>query len=365
MQIANPIYDVVFKFLMDDNKVAKSFIQAIMGREIVELELMPQEMVISLSEYAKTDKEKPKKKPKSVKKSLGLTIYRIDFSAKIKTETGEIQQVIIELQKARLLNTIPRFREYLGNQYANPDLNVSLKTLNARTYKVGIPIFAIYFLGYELDNFKKSPVILINNCVQDRFSKENLAKNEPFITSLFHEGIIVNIPALKGKRRDAIETLLSIFDQSNREENFHILNVNENDFPEIYRHIIRRLQTAYQSKEVRAKMNVEDEFLSELQEAERAKEEAENAKKETEQVRKEVLQAKKEAKKAQEEAQKAQEALEEEFKARIDAEKMADLSWQKIIFAVKSLAQQVQSTETIAKIFGISEDEVKNILAKK
>ncbi|MEZ4988613.1 MAG: hypothetical protein R2795_26935 [Saprospiraceae bacterium] len=35
MEIANPIYDVVFKYLMEDNRVAKLFLSAITGLEIV------------------------------------------------------------------------------------------------------------------------------------------------------------------------------------------------------------------------------------------------------------------------------------------------------------------------------------------
>jgi hypothetical protein len=50
----------------------------------------------------------------------------------------------------------------------------------------------------------------------------------------------------------------------NREENFHILKVNENDFPENNRHIIRRLQAAKENEDLREKMIAEDDFMSEL-----------------------------------------------------------------------------------------------------
>ena len=41
MQIANPIYDVVFKYLMEDAKVAKLLISSIIGEEIEELDFRP------------------------------------------------------------------------------------------------------------------------------------------------------------------------------------------------------------------------------------------------------------------------------------------------------------------------------------
>ena len=44
MEIANPIYDAVFKFLMEDQKSAKVLISAITGFEIESLELRPTEI---------------------------------------------------------------------------------------------------------------------------------------------------------------------------------------------------------------------------------------------------------------------------------------------------------------------------------
>jgi len=43
MQIANPIYDVVFKYMMEDNAVAKIVVSSIIGEEVVTLEPKPQE----------------------------------------------------------------------------------------------------------------------------------------------------------------------------------------------------------------------------------------------------------------------------------------------------------------------------------
>ena len=37
MQIANPLYDTVFKYLLDDEVVAKLFLSELLGREIIEL----------------------------------------------------------------------------------------------------------------------------------------------------------------------------------------------------------------------------------------------------------------------------------------------------------------------------------------
>ena len=85
-----------------------------------------------------------------------------------------------------------------------------------------------------------------------------------FINSLYHEGIIVNILALKQKRRDDIEKLLSIFDQDNIGSSTHIMNVKEVDFPLKYRPVIRRLQNAVQVGDIAEVMQREDDFQAEL-----------------------------------------------------------------------------------------------------
>jgi len=62
---------------------------------------------------------------------------------------------------------------------------------------------------------------------------------------------------------------LSVFDQRNVTSDSHILNVKEENFPERYRALIRRLQRAVVEPELRDKMDIEDEILEELQDWER------------------------------------------------------------------------------------------------
>lgn len=45
MEIANPIYDTVFKFMMEDKKVAALFVGAITGYDVEDVELRPTEVV--------------------------------------------------------------------------------------------------------------------------------------------------------------------------------------------------------------------------------------------------------------------------------------------------------------------------------
>ena len=356
MRIANPIYDVVFKYLMEDSKAAKILLSTLLRQNIVELDFLPQEMSIDIGKPQKSQEE-------MLIEKHSITIYRMDFSAKIQTSEGE-KQIIIELQKARLKEDITRFRSYLGKQYQNSDLFVWVK--DSKKYKAGIPIYAIYFLGYELQKYQDIPVVLIENQVTDRFTEEILDKNEVFVNSLFHEGMIINIPALKGKRRDELEKLLSIFDQSNREENFHILNVNESDFDSEKSLIIRRLQAAIQSKEMREKMLAEDTVLSEIEDLERALDKAEAA---LEKNNKEMMKMSFELEKVNLDLEKERKLREEERQQKELAEQKAKEERQqkealenRLVGAVKNLVSQGFEAVMIAQILGISENQVKSIL---
>jgi hypothetical protein len=245
MQIANPIYDVVFKFMMEDSKVAKKFISAIIGEEVLELDFTATERSLN------TAKE-------------GLTFFRMDFSAKIATDDGGHKLVTIELQKAKLPSDIMRFRTYLGGHYQN-DNNVY--TRDDKTF--ARQIYCLYFLNHDV-GYPDTTVLKVTPGVIDAVTGENLGYSpddkDEFVKSLTHYTWIVQIPKLKKHRRNNLEMLLSIFDQDNIEDDKHILNVREKDFPEEYRPIIRRLQLASAEKEMQQNMQDEDFFFEPIKE---------------------------------------------------------------------------------------------------
>jgi hypothetical protein len=262
MQIANPIYDVVFKYLMEDAKVAKLMISSIIGEDIENLSFLPQEFIaeIEKSEGAKISKRKRIRMDP-------LTVYRLDFSAKIKTTEGH-KNVIIELQKAKFPTDIMRFRKYLGEQFSNKD-NFQKVKVGSRFRKSGLPIISIYFLGHKLD-YTKSSAIKVSRQYIDLMTNKIIETKESFIESLTLDSYVIQIPYLTDKRRNDLEILLSVFDQRNNvDKDHHILNVKESDFPEKYRPIIRKLQKAVEDNEVRKKMNMEDGIIDELEDLER------------------------------------------------------------------------------------------------
>ena len=240
MIIANPIYDVVFKYLMEDNAVAKLVISSIINEEVLELEPKPQERT---REKVKIDTDKS-----------SLTVYRLDFSAKIKVPSGH-KLVHIEMQKADVPADIIRFRRYLGEQYIDPD-----NTINTPDGIKGLQIYCLYFLGKGLGTHD-TPVLEINPNVKDVATSEIINKKSDFIESLHHKTWIIQINCLKDRRRNELEQLLSVFDQSNITKDWHILNIKEEDFPEKFRLVIRRLKSAASNSAVKRQMKAEDEFI--------------------------------------------------------------------------------------------------------
>jgi hypothetical protein len=247
LRIANPIYDVVFKYLMNDEKMAKLLLSGIIGREVVSLEFRPTEHHFPVGEL--------------------LTVLRMDFSARILDENGRQELIILELQKAKLASDIMRFRRYLGEQYSNKE-NLVKEDRPEYPYRRALPILSIYFLGHTLEHVK-APVVRVNRRYIDASTGEEIHEREEFIESLTHDSIIIQIPYLKDRRRTELEQLLSLFDQSNASGDRHFLQVREEYLPERYRPLLRKLQKAYTDPTVRETMNAEDELIEEFKDYQR------------------------------------------------------------------------------------------------
>ena len=254
MQIANPIYDSVFKYMMSDSKVAKMLLSTIIGEKIVELEFSATDLSL-----------KGNPKVKRNKTLEFITVCRVDFKAKIETETG-YKTVNIELQKAKLATDIMRFRRYLGAIYSDKENTHDEKKRKARQ------IYCIYFLNYEV-GLSDDPLINVDYVATSCATGKPLEGKSEFIDSLHHKSWIIQVRQLKGRRRNDAENLLSVFDQDNLTKDRHILNIDEDDLKDEYRFIIRKLREAYETAEVREKMLLEDDYFDELEEMEKTIEE--------------------------------------------------------------------------------------------
>jgi hypothetical protein len=266
--IANPLYDVVFRYMMEDNKVAKLFLSAIIGEEIEELIFKP-------TEYSRKIEDKD------------ITVTRMDFSAKIRLENGDYRLILIELQKSKYFFQIMRFRRYLGKQYQNPE---NFYTVAEREEKYGLPIYPIYILG-EAFTEEKIPVIQVRRDYIDAATQEKILEKYPFIEALTHDATVIQIPYLKENRRTVLEQFLEIFDQTKKsDETGHFLEINEEDYPERYHEIIRRLRKAIANPQIESDMDFEDDVFEAFNKQENKLAKAEEEKRQAENVNIQVIQ---------------------------------------------------------------------------
>ena len=128
-----------------------------------------------------------------------------------------------------------------------------------------IPMVAVYLLGHRIGEINKAVVYVGHKAVDYDGHAVEHCDNDPFINSLIHDSIIVQIPLLHGKINNRLDKVLSVFDQTKRDaDNQQIVRleaVNYEDDSEMM-YLLHRLSLATMSAEVRQEMNDEDEYYS-------------------------------------------------------------------------------------------------------
>lgn len=244
MKIVNPLYDKAFKYLMENNRLAKKVISVILDQEIEELTLRQQETVVS------DDKRY-------------LTLFRLDFVALIKEADGSKKKVLIELQKSKFETDIQRFRTYLGTHYIKPDEE---QKIGKTSLKISYPIITIYILGYKLDDIPYMAVT-VNTQIINSINKKPVKLNSFFIEHLTHKAHIIQVTRLPGKRRTKLEKFLTLFNQAWVTEDGYILDLK--DVPKEFQDIAKYLSGPVMDEEFRRQLAGEEEidYIFEVQEA--------------------------------------------------------------------------------------------------
>ena len=96
---------------------------------------------------------------------------------------------------------------------------------------------------------------------------------EPFVESLTHNSIIVQIPLLHGNVNNRLEKVLSVFDQTQVEGNTQqVLKIDEDKYADdndmLY--VLHKLTAAAANSEMRQDMNVEDEYYKAIEDRDTA-----------------------------------------------------------------------------------------------
>lgn len=243
MTIANPIYDSVFKFLMEDNRVARTILSALLKKDIVKLDMRPHEYTNS--------------------RRGTISMFRVDFAATIRETDGKEHLILIEVQKTWLETETLRFRQYLGVQYQRKE---NIDSGSKEGY--ALPMVAVYILGHKVGDIEE-PVLYVHHEAYD-YNEQRVTQGlpDPFVDSLTHESIIVQIPRLRGQVNNRLDKILSVFDQSRHTSyDEHLLKIDDSLYSndKEMEPILHRLLMAASDADMRHEMNVEDEFYSAIE----------------------------------------------------------------------------------------------------
>ena len=248
--VANPIYDSVFKYLMEDERVAKTVLSALLKKDVVSVELRPHE-------YANETNDK-------------ISMFRIDFGARIRTGENETELILIELQKTWVETETLRFRQYLGAQYSDKN-NIDKQKGDHKGF--AYPMVTIYIMGHRVGDIDV-PVLYVSHKAYDYDGHEvKKGMPDPFVESLVHDSIIVQIPLLHGVINNRLDKVLSVLDQSKRDKDDpHLLCLDESVYADNndMNYIVHRLTAAASNPQMRQNMNVEDEYYSAIEDRDTA-----------------------------------------------------------------------------------------------
>lgn len=228
---------------MEDQRIAKTVLSALLKKEVVKVEIRPHE-------YANSTKDR-------------ISMFRLDFAATIRDENGKESAILIELQKTWVETETLRFRQYLGTYY---NLKDNVREENVQPYT--LPLVAIYILGHRVGDINE-PILYVSHGTFD-YNGNAVSEGIPntFVESITHDSIIVQIPLLNGQINNRLLKVLSVFDQSNADKhNTQLMRFDEDMYKgdvEL-QYLLQRLERAALDARLRQDMNVEDEYYGKLE----------------------------------------------------------------------------------------------------
>jgi hypothetical protein len=266
--IPNPIYDVVFRYLMEDPESATIVLSTLINEKITSLQLEPQ------THAQKNEIETKISDPKSKK---DIQLFHLDFTATVELPDGSEELIMIELQKASEPDDIFRFKRYISKNFQKKHEKEIIHPVSHTVEKILKPIrlIPIFILNFRIENEINDLLIRTNRIKTGVFKNKTLQKTNEFIDNLSYDILVVQLPNLHNITENEYETdeykkklyaLLKIFDQKSKVKyNEHRLRLIRKFFPGFLERVIKRLQAADINNPVMEKqMFAEDEYLKAL-----------------------------------------------------------------------------------------------------
>ncbi len=275
--IPNPIYDVVFRYLMEDEQSAIIVISTLINQKILSLEAQP--LTHSEKKQMEEDEngEEVEIKKNTFKTKDNLLMFHLDFKAVIELENGEREIVMIELQKATTPSDIFRFKRYISRNFQQKQNKEIIDPITKDNKVVEAPIrlIPIFILNFIIEQEINDVLIKTTRVKEGVFRGKNLVENNEFIDNLTYDMYVVQLPNLhkiseeeylNDEYKRKLYALLKIFDQKSKiKDNDHRVRVMRRFFPSFMKRLIRRLQAAdLNNVDLEEEMFREDEHIKDL-----------------------------------------------------------------------------------------------------
>jgi len=301
--IPNPIYDVVFRYLMQDYDSAMIILSTLINEKIKKLDFKPLTFTkkTSVTEYneqveQKINKHFEKEKQKIIAnnnlseldKDIAISaitikdpvtgkdvkLLHLDFAAVIEKENGEEEMVMIELQKAAYETDIFRFKQYVCENFQKKRKVKKTDPDTGEEIEIELPyrLVPIFILNFKIEDEINDLMIKTRQIKTGIFTDKELNKKNEFIDNLSYELYVVQLPYLKIAEELYFEpesykaklfALLKLFDQrAKKTDNECRLRLFRRFFPDFLDRVIKRLQTAdIDNPDLEKQMKAEDHFL--------------------------------------------------------------------------------------------------------
>ncbi|MBU0765185.1 MAG: hypothetical protein KJ607_10165 [Bacteroidetes bacterium] len=268
--IPNPIYDVVFRYLMEDSESAMIVLSTLINEKIIKLHLEP----LTHPEKKKTPDNIAIEDPKT---HDDIRLFHLDFTATVELPDGTEELIMIELQKASEPDDIFRFKRYISKNFQKHHEKeiIHPETQAVKTVITPVRLIPIFILNFRIENEINDLLIRTDRIKTGIFKDKQLYKHNEFIDNLSYDIWVVQLPNLNNIKQSEYENdeyksrlyaLLKIFDQKSKvKDNEHRLRLIRKFFPGFLDRVIKRLQSAsLENPALEEQMYAEDEYLQAL-----------------------------------------------------------------------------------------------------
>jgi len=269
--IPNPIYDVVFRYLMEDSESSKIVLSTLLNENIIDIQLQP-----TVYTHHKDSIENPATiiDPKTTE---NVRLSQMDFTATVLLNDGTKELIMIELQRASEPDDIFRFKRYISKNFQTKQKGEVIQPKTQAIIEIEKPIrlIPVFILNFKIENEVNDLLVITKREKLGVFKNLKITKHNEFIDNLTYDIIVVQLPNIQkiteedykdDEYKKRLYTLLKLFDQKSVvTSNEHRLRLYRKFFPGFLDRIIHRLQAAdIMYPELEEQMFIEDEYLKAL-----------------------------------------------------------------------------------------------------